>query len=238
VASPMVTTRSAASDVGLANPNPTTAFCMEVAPFLLRELTNWALPSWHRGLTLLIVVASLLLGLALGGMSSRRLGAFSRNLAALPPLQSTMLEEPPRGHVCAPCKYAVTNANARVAVTLNSTAGYGRTGNVLISLRHAARRAHECKLALILPDEDASSHVFLAEAHTRQLNFSSRPGPVHPACGDPGIGAGLSANVRTFFEMKPLPHGSTPAHARFSTEYAFQDTRGFAPLVVLIMNGS
>jgi hypothetical protein len=131
------------------------------------------------------------------------------------------LTELSRAPVCAPCKYAAASVDARGAVTLTSTIGYGRTGNVMRALHGAARRAHECKTALILPDEDAKGHVLLADAPTRQLNFSSRLGPAHPDCGDPGVGAGLSGDAGKFAEiwLKPLPTNTTPAHAQFSAAY-------------------
>ena len=99
---------------------------------------------------------------------------------------------------------------------MTTTAGYGRTGNYIISINRAMQRAHQCKTLLELPMEDAMSHAFFPPANSTIFNFSSRPGDRHPACLNASIGIGLSGDAKTFWHLPRLDKVS-------AAEIAFYD---------------
>ena len=111
------------------------------------------------------------------------------------------------------CKYlsGPNNTAAAIAtekIVMTTTAGYGRTGNVVRAVYRAMRRGHQCKTIVQLPMDDKKSHILFPPANSTVFDFSTRPGERHPACHDASIGIGLSGDTKTFFKIEGLPNVS------------------------------
>lgn len=101
--------------------------------------------------------------------------------------------------ICSRCVFrrdSLEKDYSNYTISLNSTTGTGRTGNVARNIWRAVVQAHACKGLLQLPLTD----VFNAYAPSRSdssLDFRSRDGPVHPLCTYP---THISGNLAAFNE--------------------------------------
>lgn len=89
---------------------------------------------------------------------------------------------------CPVCKYFPQAnryselTNGENVLKMTSTKGFGRTGNYILSAARAVKQAHACKAVIILPEEDDYMDIYEPPAGTNILDFTSRPGGIHPSC--------------------------------------------------------
>jgi hypothetical protein len=104
-------------------------------------------------------------------------------------------------------------------ITMTTTSGYARTGNYVLSMRNAMRRAHACKAGLYLPN---FTHDNAFSPSKYSFDFSSRIGTVHPDCSNPDIGYGLHGNASIFVFLEALSNTSSE-EIEFHANYAPED---------------
>lgn len=113
--------------------------------------------------------------------------------------------------LCEPCEYLMNidrqYFNESESIIMNSTLGFGRTGNYLVSIKKALARAYDCKLKISLPVTDEKSHAISPNLAMRHFDFSERPGKyIHPDCLNRNVGKGLKGDSKTFWNLPDLKY--------------------------------
>lgn len=89
---------------------------------------------------------------------------------------------------------------------MNTTAGFGRTGNYVAAMFRAARLAYACRMALELPEVDErGDNVFDLDAQKRFIDFTSASGP---AWNSPMCQTHAEGNPRRFYHLPETPDSS------------------------------
>ena len=137
-------------------------------------------------------------------------------------LQNTARLSPnPHVRPCRRCKYQIDyEPSLNESLFLNTTGGWGRTGNVVMALRMAMGRAHACKTFLILPSQDDSrEHVLSFHPELRFFDFRNRPGPpAHPDCNSTEVARGMVTMPSQIWFLPDLP-SVTPEQKAFHDAY-------------------
>lgn len=101
-----------------------------------------------------------------------------------------------------PWSVAPTNRNLSdetVGFHMVSFAGYGRTGNYVMSMRNAINLAFACRKSIMLPLVDDSGNAFRVNASFSLLDFSKVGGHPHQACAS--LTFPMSGNARLFWNL-------------------------------------